>query len=859
MRVRPKFVGAVAVLAASATGIAAARASKLQLQDVAPQQGSVLQSRTRLVTVDVVATDSHGNVVSDLKPEDLEIIDGERQKLARFSFIKGSASKPSSAPGATGVAPTSAKGSYSNQIAADALTASPTVILLDGLNSGGTELLPLRHKMLRLLASLPDKGPVAVLLLDPWVVVVQDFGNDPAQLRSALDATFGESVRETPAVKATVRSLENFEKNYIAKSEEDRASITLDTFAALARYLGGYRGRKNVIWVSATFPVSLAPLVDPTAPGPAKPGETGDALYAAKLKAAADALTDARIAVYPVNALGPESEAFSSAQESGAPRRPDTVSIIVANQIDRETSKRMSVQQTMDALAEGTGGKSCTDANDPSMCVNAAMRDSSSYYELAYNPQSIDWNGAFRSISVKTLRPGVKLSYRRGYYARDLKDDAAAETSQSRLQRICTDILPSTTISIAASAVQSSNSDSFRYRLNISPAALNFSSGDASHNLNVQLSACIFSSAKPNTFRTLSGNVQQSFSGDALQDVRQHGLITFVEVPKSGTARVRLAVVDLDTGRAGTLDVPVRAEDFENLAPQAAIAANLPEVAPPKKGIDRAAALPWVPPHVDSQPKNAADSSATPCVVADVLRQAGARAEELSTNLQNFDAHEEIRFEQTDPQGMVELSMAGKFDYLVDFGEHSGHRINETRTFVPGTGAPNLGSFIDAGLPVFAMIFHPALQSDYDMRCEGLSHWKNTPAWVVYFEQRKGQRPRTVSMGTAKNVYPVAVKGRAWIAADSGQIMHLETNLVNGLAALELRANAVSVDYAPVKFQSQNGEIWLPQSAVVYTEYFKRRTIIEHTFSDFQLFSVQTGQVIATPKSEQKTEQKTAH
>jgi hypothetical protein len=44
----------------------------------------------------------------------------------------------------------------------------------------------------------------------------------------------------------------------------------------------------------------------------------------------------------------------------------------------------------------------------------------------------------------------------------------------------------------------------------------------------------------------------------------------------------------------------------------------------------------------------------------------------------------------------------------------------------------------------------------------------------------------------------------------------------------------LNVDYAPVKFQSQNAEVWLPQSAVVYTEYFRRRTVIWHTFSDFQ-------------------------
>jgi hypothetical protein len=46
----------------------------------------------------------------------------------------------------------------------------------------------------------------------------------------------------------------------------------------------------------------------------------------------------------------------------------------------------------------------------------------------------------------------------------------------------------------------------------------------------------------------------------------------------------------------------------------------------------------------------------------------------------------------------------------------------------------------------------------------------------------------------------------------------------------------------------QNLEVWLPQFVVAYLDYDNRRMIIEHTFSDLQLFSVQTQETIQNPE-----------
>jgi len=278
----------------------------------------------------------------------------------------------------------------------------------------------------------------------------------------------------------------------------------------------------------------------------------------------------------------------------------------------------------------------------------------------------------------------------------------------------------------------------------------------------------------------------------------------------------------------------------------------------------KAPSLRWDPPNVDAPVPSL--SGMPPCSLSDVLKRAGQRAEELIGHLQDFVAHEQIRYvqtdrlgmtgvtgsvghdqipyEQKDRLGMLEMHVTASFDYLVDFGEQfDALKVHETRTPLSSTDDKRVAAIVSKGLPVLALIFFPPLQSDYEMHCEGYGSWNNHPAWVVRFGQMSEKPPRTVKLETTRGVYPLRIKGRAWIAVDSGQVMHLETNLVDGILTIDLQSNALSVDYAPVKFKSQDVEIWLPQIAVAYTEFEKRRMISEHSFSDFQLFTVRTKEI----------------
>jgi VWFA-related protein len=619
MRAKALFGGFATLLAAAMVAIAAgqspspnppASSSAPQAQQQqstqsaqppqTPQSDYAVQVKTHVVTVDVVATDSHGNAVRDLKPEEFEVSDDGPQKINHFVFVDKSANSAVAKP-ANAMQPRP-NGFYTNQAKFDSLTMPPTVVLLDALNSDVGNLMETRRHMLRLLKTIPANTPVAVFLLGQSLAVVQDFTSDPALLSAAVDKAMKSTTPldptpgndpNAPSLVAfdehgediVTRFLEDFEKENFANTTDVRVITTLDALGTIARYLSGYPGRKNLVWVSASFPITLEPDPDFGTKGSLF---SGIRTYGERVQEAANALTNAQVAVYPVDARGLETNQVFDADQDTVLRR-GSPSRSMGAQLNREDTARAMSQGTMDELAQGTGGKTCKNTNDLSGCVEAALNDSSSYYELAYYPQNAKWNGSFHSISVKTTRHGVNLKYRRGYFAEDAQTIVKTQPPEMRLQQACQDFLPSTAIPITAQAVPSAKPDEIRYLMSVPPGALSLAPNGPSHMLNTQMATCVYS-ANGGSFRFTTRDLSRTLSEADFNALQTSGLHGYLDAPKADTVRVRIAVLDLGTGLTGALDIPIHPEDFENTA--APPAALLPESASPAPAPENPPSLP---------------------------------------------------------------------------------------------------------------------------------------------------------------------------------------------------------------------------------------------------------------------------
>ena len=551
-----------------------------------PAASAPLKTNTRLIAVDVIATDSHGNVVRGLKAEDFQITEEHAgaQKIVKFEFVDSSA--PPAPPSPTGLMAASPDKPYLySNLLPDRMRVAPTVMLMDALNTNIQNQSEVHQHMLALLKTLPTSTPIAVFVLGHELHVVQSFTTDPALLRAAIDHTLRapdieQSAQDDPDSPSNVAldqnggietpanlGLEDFEKTEFEQQMSIRVDETTDAMVSISKFLGGYPGRKNLLWFSESFPIWIAPTSDFGSDSFA-----GTAAYGDKVRKATDALTDARIAVYPVDARGLQvNQLYSAAQNPHINQQNPGGGF--GGQLNRDNNTRLDAQATMEQFAEETGGKTCVNTNDLSGCVQQALDDSSTYYELAYYPENVKWDGKFHKFTVKSSQHGVRLRYRSGYFATE-PNAQATQAPVKLLQQACMDPLPSTSISMTAESLAprqgATDAGGARYLLTISPNALSLAPAGASRQLSLQMAICEFD-PKGATFEYFPRDLSRTVPDALYEAWKATGIRNIFDyAAKPEDRRLRFAVLDVPSGAIGTVDVPAHPRAFGSVPAGAA-------------------------------------------------------------------------------------------------------------------------------------------------------------------------------------------------------------------------------------------------------------------------------------------------
>jgi VWFA-related protein len=545
----------------------------------------------RYILVDVVATDPQGNPVTGLTKDDFQIfekVDWVTQvpeKIADFR-VAGKAGALQSATATHELRSTSTK-SRGEVIASGNSEADLTVLLLDNLN---TDLFS--PSVREQVAGMADLGcdrvpvdptcvtvPIAVMLLGPKLKMLQDFNSDRSVLRFTLRNAFAEKPSQTAegsdsgaksagagedvlqsgktsvsslisspissSIVSPVRNWDRLPSNL--STRERRVQMTMDAIRAIARHLAGYPGRKRLIWVSSSFPFSIAP--DPGA------NRFDDPLsYRIQAAEVTNALANARVSVYPARpGLFPRrpSAGRSSADTSPPPHdQPEAAGIPIHASADY-----FAATAPMEEFAGQTGGEACIDVIDLADCFNRVLRHGLSDYEILYAPPAAEWKGGFHRIEVSTLVRSVHLDFHKYYYVRG---EARGGADMELKQAACDDLMTATSLKLTAD-FQSAPGERPKYLLAVDGKRLTADSlAEDSPRLRLHLdfAVCTFD-AQGKPLQHVQYTAQQDMSVAEFKSVQRNGIRRLVEFqPVEATALVRWVVRDSLTGNLGSVDLP---------------------------------------------------------------------------------------------------------------------------------------------------------------------------------------------------------------------------------------------------------------------------------------------------------------
>jgi tetratricopeptide (TPR) repeat protein len=268
----------------------------------------------------------------------------------------------------------------------------------------------------------------------------------------------------------------------------------------------------------------------------------------------------------------------------------------------------------------------------------------------------------------------------------------------------------------------------------------------------------------------------------------------------------------------------------------------------------------WQPTGIDEvKPSVAAGVS---CPLDTVLQGAGSRVAQLVDDVSRFAAIEDLFHQRLDRYGVPERTDTRKFNYVASISEpEPGYlEVDEYRAEkLTLEGYPD--HIASTGFATLAFVFHPHVQDDFAMQCEGLGNWQGLATWLVHFRQRDDRPNRMHSYKMNSQIYPVSLKGRAWVRADNFQIVRMESELVKPMPQIRLLSEHQIVEYGPVPFGKTGTVLWLPKSAQIYFDFRRQLYYRRHSFDHYMLFAVNSDEkrkeptVSASPKPPQEAPQ----
>jgi VWFA-related protein len=347
----------------------------------------------RLLNLDVIAVDNHGQPVNDLTADDFQIADANKPQKIVFFRHKDSTQwqVPSPAPN-----------EFSNRGSSSVSRA--TVILFDLMNEAFSTRGTAANQIVKCLENLESADDVYLYLLTVEGRLFAVHGLPGGEEGSEPEAAeWNKKIK--PLIDRALRDV--LHSRPVEVDVAIRVQLTFAALDGLGVQLSRVPGRKNVVWVTDGVPIALGPVRSDT-------GEFVD--FTPELRKLSEALVRSGIALYPVRQLllgTPDriGDASGGAAMSNTPGP-------AGNRVEATdtTGAGMQSLRTLDTLAEMTGGRPSA-GKDTCAALKQARSDDRVSYQIGYYPSESNWDGKYHKLKVTCKRKGVRIQAKTGYFA----------------------------------------------------------------------------------------------------------------------------------------------------------------------------------------------------------------------------------------------------------------------------------------------------------------------------------------------------------------------------------------------------------------------------------------------------------
>ena len=537
------------MLALAAAGLPPLPAQSPGQVSSTPQGGFMLKANAELVLTNVVARDAKtGELVKDLKQSDFKIYEnGKEQQISTFDFESVDMAKPLNEATVSGLAagPTGSKAVVVAK--PEELRNHRLIVMFFDLTSMQPEDLERSVEAAQtfLKTKMQPADLIALVSLGDTLTVDQDFTADKNALINevgAYNGTEGQGFAE--GANATSNQVEDTTAYTPDESEYNDLNTDRELFAlrAVSQSLAKINEKKSLLYFSG---------------GISRNGIENEA----SIRSTINAAVRADLAIYSVDTRGLQAIGPLGDASTGSFR--GTLGYNGAA-LTNSMQSNFNSQEVMGTLSSDTGGKAFFDSNDFAPAFAQVQKDNSAYYAIGFHSSDPARDGKYRKLTVKILRPGIKLEYRPGYYApADFKHSGKQDREQELQDQLASD-LPATDIAVYMDAMYF-RLDASRYYMPVSlvvpGSQIPFVKGGDKDKATLDIIGAVIDETKRPVGR-VRDTVKLNL--DASQQARQKNIqyTTSFNLPP-GKYQIKFVVRENETGRMGSFIAEVTLPDLK--------------------------------------------------------------------------------------------------------------------------------------------------------------------------------------------------------------------------------------------------------------------------------------------------------